>query len=179
MADLERAAEAVAALFRCADVNAELSKRTNHEIADLLIEHVWAYAEITSPLAVLLEQAIDRLRASPPPGVERGAAEPSAAAPEPDEYVIEDTRQRGDMALFWAPHRCGYTTIVEEAGLYSKDEAEKQERSRPTDRAWKLSEVAAVARPRVDRCKLAAMHHQRATPATSASPADAGKERAP
>lgn len=49
--------------------------------------------------------------------------------------------------LFWRPDRCGYTTQLLEAGLYTEEEAKKQERSRPdVDRAVSIREALAGRR---------------------------------
>jgi hypothetical protein len=39
-----------------------LSGKTNAELADLLIEHVWAEIPITSPVSALLSEIADRLK---------------------------------------------------------------------------------------------------------------------
>jgi hypothetical protein len=72
-------------------------------------------------------------------------------------WVIECT-QSGTTdwsALFWAPNRCGYTTDLASAGRYTEAEAKEQERHRPgVDIAHRLSDVLALAKPRVDRDTL-------------------------
>lgn len=45
---------------------ADLEKKTDAEISDLLVETVWSEMVIFSPKAVLLEDAIRRLRKEPP-----------------------------------------------------------------------------------------------------------------
>lgn len=59
-----------------------------------------------------------------------------------EQYLIWDTRSCvGNSILWWGPKRSGYTTNVDEAGRYSKDEADHIHRHRPTDRPVELSIV--------------------------------------
>ena len=50
-------------------------------------------------------------------------------------YVIVDTRERGNNAVFWGPKENGYTTDLDKAGVYTEEEANRIERRRSTDRA--------------------------------------------
>jgi hypothetical protein len=89
---------------------------------------------------------------------DRAAGEPAPAEHGMEvEYLIEDTRHRGDMALFWGPNRSGYTTDLSAAGRYSKKEAEDQARSRDTDRAHRLVDVLAMARADRDLLRARAL----------------------
>jgi hypothetical protein len=45
------------------------------------------------------------------------------AKPEQKFFIV--TRDRDDCALFWRPNRSGYTQQLEEAGRYSKKEADE------------------------------------------------------
>lgn len=59
-------------------------------------------------------------------------------------FYIIDTRQLvGNCVLFWGPDRKGYVCEVDKAGLYSRDEAMRQQKSRETDRAIPKSVVDA------------------------------------
>ena len=48
-------------------------------------------------------------------------------------YYIFVVNERKDLAIWWRPAGCGYTTNVDKAGLYSEEEARKIERIRGTD----------------------------------------------
>ncbi|APU89025.1 hypothetical protein Rctr197k_274 [Virus Rctr197k] len=61
-------------------------------------------------------------------------------------YLIQDTRSFvGNSALFWRSNGQGYTCDLDQAGHYTKEEAERQERSRPTDKAVPLTVALKVA----------------------------------
>lgn len=98
------------------------------------------------------------------------APSPAPRDETPVEWVIEDTRNPiGDHAAwFWGPNRNGYTNDITKAGRYSREEAEKQARSRSTDIAHRLADVIALARPTVDRNRL-----------REVAPRDEGKEPGP
>ena len=49
-------------LFTCIDSEIELNKLSNAELADLLLEHVWSYMDMTGPKSVLVGVVIERLR---------------------------------------------------------------------------------------------------------------------
>ena len=77
-------------------------------------------------------------------------------------YYIQDTRQIvGNCMLWWGPNRAGYTTQLEEAGLYPKKEAEEICRNRRTDRAWPkdLVESNTVTHVRAGRLVTAAQNN--------------------
>lgn len=44
------------------DTMAELERKTNVELADLLIDYVWADIPVTSPVSALLSEIADRLK---------------------------------------------------------------------------------------------------------------------
>lgn len=47
-------------------------------------------------------------------------------APYAEKFYLRDTRQTpGGNALWWGPNRGGYTTLIEMAGVYSREEAER------------------------------------------------------
>jgi hypothetical protein len=55
----------------------------------------------------------------------------------PELYYIQDTRSHiSDCAMFWAIGENGYTTDINKAGLFNKDEAKKICMNRKTDIAW-------------------------------------------
>lgn len=71
-------------------------------------------------------------------------------------YYIQDTRDTvGNCASWWRPNSCGYTTQIEEAGLYSEEEAKKITSHRSTDIAWpkEVVEHCAVRHVRVDHLR--------------------------
>lgn len=59
-------------------------------------------------------------------------------------YLIRDTTARGELVLWWGPDRCGYTTVLDKAGLYTKTEAEAIEKIRGTDKAVALDEIETL-----------------------------------
>lgn len=61
-------------------------------------------------------------------------------------YYIRDMTATGDLCLWWRPDRCGYTTDLDQAGVYSEDEANKIARIRGTDKPYPVESVSAVAR---------------------------------
>jgi hypothetical protein len=61
-------------------------------------------------------------------------------------YVIEATDGHdGVSALWWKPDRCGYTTNLNDAGLYSEADARVIEHIRGTDRAWRYEDANIAA----------------------------------
>lgn len=62
-------------------------------------------------------------------------------------YLIRCIDQAGqqEMALWWRPERRGYTTSIDEAGRYTREEAEAQARARDIDFAVPLSMARALA----------------------------------
>lgn len=66
---------------------------------------------------------------------------------QPEPYLIrcvDDVGQQ-EMALWWRPERMGYTTSIDEAGRYTREEAEAQARSRNVDFAVPLSKALALS----------------------------------
>lgn len=51
-----------AKLVRMMDTMLEMSGKSNEQLADLLIEHIWAEFPITSPVSALLSEVASRLR---------------------------------------------------------------------------------------------------------------------
>ena len=58
----ERSAEVMGRLLADMAIQDRLATKSGAELADLLIEHVWADAEMLSPKAALIEACADRLR---------------------------------------------------------------------------------------------------------------------
>lgn len=49
--------------------------------------------------------------------------------------------QGGDLALWWRPNRHGYTVNLDEAGVYSEEEARRLDRGREIDVAYRVEDV--------------------------------------
>jgi hypothetical protein len=49
-------------ILRSAHAEKKLKTKTNREIADLLLHHVWAIMDITDPVSMLIGEAIERLK---------------------------------------------------------------------------------------------------------------------
>lgn len=72
-----------------------------------------------------------------------------------EEYLILDTRSTvGNCALWWGPDRSGYVCSIDEAGRYTKAEAERQAASRSTDVAVPLARAEQLAIRHVRRDSL-------------------------
>lgn len=65
-----------------------------------------------------------------------------------DLCLIEHRDRSRDLVLWWRDRHTGYTTDLDEAGVYTREEAEGQARSRATDRAVPISIVRAAAQTR-------------------------------
>ncbi len=141
---LDEAVEAVSTLLNQAGVSEE--QRVRAEKAEAAIAA--AQAEVNDLQARVIRSA--------------QARDEALKAAEVAEWVIENT-QPGTAdwsALWWRPERCGYTTILTDAGHYTEAEAKMQERQRPdVDIAHRLADVMPLARLRVDRDVL---HNARA-----------------
>lgn len=62
---MTRAAHAIElweAMCKSNDVEKELATTSNDELADLLMNHVWAQMDMFSPASTLVEVVIERLR---------------------------------------------------------------------------------------------------------------------
>jgi len=69
-------------------------------------------------------------------------------------YYIQDTRSVvGNCALWWRENGAGYTTQLEDAGVYDEEEAMSIQQSRSTDRAVpvEVAKRASVTHVRVER----------------------------
>ena len=67
-------------------------------------------------------------------------------------YIIDTRMIVGNCALFWCPNGNGYTTQLEEAGLYSEEDANN---NRDTDVAVpeSMAKTCAVTHVRLDRLR--------------------------
>ena len=74
-------------IVKSAIIDGELAKKTNDEIADLLLEHVWADVETFTAKAGLLEIAIERLRAGGFAAGWKAALEQGAGLVDHDENI--------------------------------------------------------------------------------------------
>lgn len=71
-------------------------------------------------------------------------------------FYIQDTRQYvGNCVLWWCPNSGGYTTQIDEAGLYTEEEANKICSNRNTDIAWPqdVVEKSIVKHVRIERLR--------------------------
>lgn len=56
------------------------------------------------------------------------------------EFVLQDSRANtGDRLVFWASHAAGYTTNLDEAQRYTKEQASEQNECRESDLPWPLA----------------------------------------
>lgn len=68
-----------------------------------------------------------------------------------DEFYLQDSRSYvGNDMLFWAKDGKGYTTDMNNAEVYSKDDAVAQHQRRESDIPWPKSYIDARTRPAVD-----------------------------
>ena len=66
------------------------------------------------------------------------------------QFYILDASCLGVSALWWRPERCGYTVRLDEAGVYSEDDALSIAKIRGTDVPCEKSMVDALAYRTVD-----------------------------
>lgn len=67
-------------------------------------------------------------------------------------YVLQDCRSNtGNCMMFWRAGGHGYTSDLNEAGLFTYQEAVSQEESRPgVDRKWRIEYLRTKVRNTVD-----------------------------
>lgn len=65
------------------------------------------------------------------------------------QYLILSDSTSDGMALWWRPDRCGYTTDLQRAGRYSKEEAESIQRIRGTDFPVPESAIGTILQARL------------------------------
>jgi len=76
-----------------------------------------------------------------------------------DLYYLQDSRQYvGNSMLWWRAGGAGYTTNIEEAGVFTKDQAFSQHRCREGDRPWSKRYVDTLANRHIDHQKLTREH---------------------
>ena len=72
-----------------------------------------------------------------------------------DLFYVQDRRQYvGNDVLWWARNNGGYTTNLDDAEVYTKEEALKVCENRETDVMWPFDFVNSIARRAVDMQKL-------------------------
>lgn len=73
-------------------------------------------------------------------------------------YFLQDSRQYvGNDMLFWRRGRAGYTTDLNEAEIFTLEEALGE---RETDIPWPVEQMRFLARPAVDMQKLPYSHKE-------------------
>jgi len=66
-------------------------------------------------------------------------------------FYIQDTRSwLGNSPVWWGHNRCGYTSKLLDAGVYSEEEAARQHRCRNSDVPWPKDYVDARQHVTVD-----------------------------
>lgn len=77
---------------------------------------------------------------------------------ETEGFYLQDSRSYvGNDMMFWAKGGNGYTTDIDKAQIYTRDEAVKMHTARPSDKPWPVAYINARWRPAVDMqyCKIA------------------------
>lgn len=89
--------------------------------------------------------------AAPAPGGESGDAVWEAAGALTNAYLLQDTRSNvGNCPMWWAEGGKGYTSRIDKAQKYTREQALRQCRARDTDLPWAYSEIAPLQRPTID-----------------------------
>jgi hypothetical protein len=71
------------------------------------------------------------------------------------EYYIQDTRSYvGNAVVWWRPEGKGYTTNIDEAGLFTRKKAALIQANRATDKAWPEEAVRGAILRYVDAQRL-------------------------
>lgn len=74
-----------------------------------------------------------------------------------EKYFLQDSRQVvGNDLLFWRQGRAGYTTNIDEAHVFTLEEALSH---RKTDVPWPVEYIRSISRPAVDHQRLAYEYH--------------------
>jgi len=67
------------------------------------------------------------------------------------EFYLQDSRSYvGNDVLWWAKDGRGYTTDLSKAHIYTKEDAQRQHDSRPSDIPWPKDYIDQKTRPAVD-----------------------------
>jgi len=67
------------------------------------------------------------------------------------DFYLQDSRSYcGNDLMFWAKGGNGYTTDLRMAQVYTREQAQRQHLSRPTDIPWPVEYIIARARPVID-----------------------------
>jgi hypothetical protein len=76
--------------------------------------------------------------------------------PEEQYLILHTFTVNGDCAVWWGPNHNGYTTDIDKAGRYTKDEADKIYRNRPKlDKPipWSKVEPLIVRHVHIDKVR--------------------------
>ncbi|KRD71395.1 hypothetical protein [Lysobacter sp. Root96] len=78
-----------------------------------------------------------------------------------DLYYMQDSRSYvGNCPLWWNPQGHGYTTRLDEAAKYTREEAARMHKARPTDIPWPCALVDSLRRPTCDIQDLGSIRDQ-------------------
>ncbi len=70
-------------------------------------------------------------------------------------WYLQDTRDIvGDCVLWWRKGMAGYTTDLNEAHLFTRNEAYRQHENRASDVPWKAFDIRAISNPMVHSSAL-------------------------
>lgn len=95
-----------------------------------------------------------------------------------DEYYLQDSRNCvGNDMLFWAKDCKGYTTDLNKAHVFTKNEALEQHQCRETDIPWPKDYIDEKTRPAVDFQYVSVEEALRDTGITLIKPQRPKKER--
>lgn len=80
-----------------------------------------------------------------------GSALYASPQAEADQYYLQDsTTYVGNDILWWKKNRCGYTSDLSQAHVFTKSEAQRQHNMRETDIPWPKAYIDQRARPAID-----------------------------
>ena len=79
-----------------------------------------------------------------------------------DQYYIQERRSTvGNSILWWRPNGAGYTTKIDDAGVYSPEYAYSQHECRSSDVPWLKSYVDSKSVRHVDSQRVNRIEHDR------------------
>jgi hypothetical protein len=98
--------------------------------------------------------------------IEKLLAAPAPSAPSDDGmYFLQDKRSYvGNCVVWWAKDNKGYTTQIEQAHRYTKEQAFAQHKGRASDIPWPCSVVLPHAKPTIDMQDLHKTDYARTVP---------------